>query len=1265
MAEKESPEHMQLVNLSMEGSSPQHSTPSTVGKAAGKSSSLLVSRFCRYHSKSSSLFDIKKYQVAASKQEVHVGDLMLAFEERRTSEPELAELSLLHLKTGSTFHINKQLLKFIPLNQLPNYMHEVINLGNISGLDYYWHTGPDLNTLAKSHSLFPLHYAAERSPAELVVWMLSRTNWKDLVDIFDSNGNSLLHAVCKSNNPESFKTCFDRYKEDNKVISDIIARPNNAYQTPLYIATQNNFQVAVETLLETGADPMTSGPGGLTPIHLAVQKGNMHLLHLLLRKADSNRSELKKLLGKSVSLENGDEIKIMELAPPEAISLLVQFGANPDSARRETHATPLFQAAHDQNIELIRVLLEAGANPNTQDKTGNMPLMEAIAVGSVDVVAILLDAGSSPNIPNNAGFNAVNQCAQYGHVEILDLLVRAGGQLVSDDMFTSALHSAAFWDEAEILRVMLTKYKVPVNTLSKINTLPVHPAIRKGHSSCLRVLIEEGANISFKSPLTGDTLLHLAVRENQREAVRLLVKARLNQDEFDNENLTPLMLAVQLNRHDLIPILFAAGASLEKRDMEGNTPLHIAATHSSLRSAKCILDLMQTLRDSNVDVCLFEEKNNKGETPFDISLNKPKESVSRLFVEYGNNEYLLKPPEADAPIKPGKRKFSRVTETLPIPINIFHRAMNNYRFKTMHVLQEKMVSYESQSVALTTSFLDFDELGFLPDNGLYNFRSKTILHKLLECAETEVKYHPLVNIVVSKKISIYRNWYLFSFLLYFVYLLFLSYALFQGATRCDPLYYLDTLDYLRLFSEVVVILYVICFFLSEIVEFWVDWYNILQEKSTKNQGNEPVKPEISTQVSSPTTNLDKIGNFVQASDKQSFYFLSALYSYFSDLYNFLDISAIVLVVIVFVLRLSGTRVQWIFASIMYIINTFRLFKYIRIIPALGAYSVIIFRIFLIDMPKFLAVFIIIFFAFYGGALLAIRFSPNAMPPISTLNENCSLTNPTTDPLNTNCTTIGLSFFGHTNVFRDLMIAGVLLLVDGGASGHEADILLEYSWYFETVYIVSAFIISVVLSNILIAQLTATYSQISVQNELHYKLELVVSLEHSSNIFFFCGTRPRRYCTFQRIVLPMQQWEDLTTESYSKTTEELLYDVTENLHEFRQEVGKDLEINLKSSSDLHAKVENIEEMSSLCLKNLSEITSHQETLSNGGISEKTSRTGIDEKLSGILSQSRSDMHQQMMYLRELESRMEERIQRLGNQLEERLKLLDERIQTLQH
>ena len=1248
MADKESSKHIPLLNVELISSS--ESPVSTVSKA-GKPFAL--SRLCRYQGRSSSLFDIKK--VTPIKEDVFVGDLMLSSRERKYSESDIFDISLLHLKTGSNLKINKQLLKFIPLTQLHNCLHDVIDSGNITGLEYFWKTGPDLKTLASNHNLFPLHFAAERSHPQLLFWMLDNVSVRDLSEVTDTNGNTLLHAACMSNNPECFKSCFDKLKENTTLV---INQQNNALQTPLYVATQNQFQMAIEVLLESGADPMSGGPGEVTPIHLAAHSGLMTLLHLLLRQAD--RAELKKLFSVKVTLESGEEGKMMGIAAAEAISLLVQYGADPDTSRGETQTSPLSQAAYSANLDLMRVLLEAGANPNIQDSNGATPIMGAIAVGSVEAAAMLLDAGASPNLPNKAGFNAINQCAQYGDVDILDLLIRAGGLLVSPDMFTSALHSAAFWDEAEILRVMLTKYKAPVNTLSKISTLPVHPAIRKGHSACLRVLIDEGANISFKSPLTGDTLLHLAVRENQREAVRLLVKARINQDEFDNDNLTPLMLAVQLNRHDLIPILFAAGASLDKTDMQGNTSLHIAAIYSSLRSAKCILDLIKTLRDTNVDRCLFEVKNFKGETPFDISLNKPKETVSRLFIEYGSSEYFLRPPKLEEDVLDGKNNSS-------LPFNIFHRVMNNNRFKTMRVLQEKMVSYrDSQNVTLTSSFLDIDESGFLPDDNHYNFRSKTVLHKLLDCGETEVKYHPLVNIVVKKKISIYRNWYFFSFLLYFVYLVFLSYALFQAATLCDPLYYIETLDYLRLFSEVIVIFFVISFFLSEIVEFWVDWYNIIQERGLKNEASVPAAEAIEyTGNFSSAFTMNRIRSFFNRVDERTYYFPSAFLSYFSDLYNFLDIFSIMFVLFVFVLRLSGSRAQWLFASIMYITNVFRLFKYIRIIPALGAYSVIIFRIFLIDMPKFLAVFFIIVLGFYGGALLALRFSPyQPIPNLNTNTNNCSISNPTSSSLNGTCSSIDLRYFNHTNVFRDLLITGVLLLVDGGASGHESDIQLDYFWYFETVYILSAFIISVVLSNILIAQLTDTYSQISVQNELHYKLELAVTLEHSSNVFFFCGTKPRKYCTFERIILPTQQWEDLTMQSYSKTTEELLYDVTENLLEFRQEVDQDLDINLKSSSDLHNKVENIEEMSSLCLKNISEIITNQENmLGNSGGTVRPS-SDVDEKLSNFLSQSRSLMEQQMRSFQELENRMEERIKRLGSQLDERLKSVDERLQALQ-
>ena len=1261
MADKIQPSHIPLFNINDDSASvpstPTTSTPntSTISVQSKSSKSLIVSRLCRYHHKSPSLFDIKKPQsvALATTEEVFMGDLMLASEDSRGSEADL-ELSLVHLKTGNKVRINKILLKFIPLTQIPLIIPEVIDTGCLPALEYVWQKGPDLKTMGKTHNVFPIHYAAEHNQSELLIWMLNNTD--KIGEKFDPEGNSFLHAACRSNSPELFRVCLDHLKKDEKVFSSLINHLNRDEGTPLFVATDFQFQTAVEMLLESGADPVGSIPSNMSPIHLAAQKGYMTMLHLMLRESEKKSIDLKKLFTHRVYTEKGEELNIVQIAAPQAISLLVQYGADPDSTRGEIHRTPLFQAVQDQDADLVRVLLQAKANPNTQDIGGSTPLMEAIVVGSNEVVALLLEAGGDPNLPNKAGFNSINTCAQYGHVEILDMLVRAGGILVGDNMFTSALHSAAFWDEAEILRVMLTKYKAPVNTLSKISTLPVHPAIRKGHTSCLRVLIEAGADISFKNPLTGDTLLHLAVRENQRESVRLLVKARAKQDDYDNANLTPLMLAVEINSHDLIPILFAAGASLHKRDMNGNNSLHIAAMHSSLRSAKCILDLLKTLRDANLDFMLFEDKNNKGLTPFDISLTTPKETVSRLFVEYGSSDYFLKSPDiAKLDPKRGKR-FSIPFEDKSLPVNIFHRVMNKFCFKTMRTLQEKMVECQgSQSVTLTTSFLDFDEYGFLPKDERYNFRSKTILHKLLDCPETEVKYHPIVNIVVNNKISIYRNWYLFSFLLYVFYLILLSYALLQATTRCDPRQYIDAADYIRLLSEIFVLIYVIVAFMSEVVEFWVDWYNLIHEKNYSN-GN--MKSTILGEYSRISAK-EKLFDLYNATDERASYFISAILSYFSDLYNFLDLSSILLVLLVFILRVSTSQSEWLFASLMYIANVFRMFKYIRIIPALGAYSVIIFRIFLIDMPKFLSVFAIIFVAFFGSAVLALRLSPDYLRPVE--NGTCS---------------VGLSFFTHhnTSTFNDLLTSGVLLLVDGGASGHEDDFAFRVKWYFEVVYIVFAFIISVVLSNILIAQLTATYSQISVQNELHYKLELVVTLEHSSNIFFFCGSRPRKYCLVKQIQLPTQEWEDLNMYSYSKTTEELLYDVTENLQEFRQEVDKDMQINLKASSDLHIKVDNIEEMSSQCLNLVSEIVSEDVPLSQvieaklENLFSTTKSLGrpvsdvIDDKMKGLLAQSRTSTDQQLAYMKEFESRLEARFESLLTQIDSKLNAVEARLHT---
>ena len=120
-------------------------------------------------------------------------------------------------------------------------------------------------------------------------------------------------------------------------------------------------------------------------------------------------------------------------------------------------AGPLHEAARTGDTEAAKMAVEAGAQLQEVDESGEPPLLIAALAGHKDVVVLLLDAGADIHTGNKGGLTALHAAAYGGHAEIVRLLIARGAVVNQSKNFyqMSPLHAAAEEGHAEVVALLL------------------------------------------------------------------------------------------------------------------------------------------------------------------------------------------------------------------------------------------------------------------------------------------------------------------------------------------------------------------------------------------------------------------------------------------------------------------------------------------------------------------------------------------------------------------------------------------------------------------------------------------------------------------------------------------------------------------------------------------------------------------------------------------------------------------------------------------
>lgn len=186
--------------------------------------------------------------------------------------------------------------------------------------------------------------------------------------------------------------------------------------TPLTAALYQNKSEIVRLLVNNGASVNTKDGGGSVPFILAIGMDDNDLAMELINKCasvniyDSTSNALFTAIQKQ---------------KPDIVRLLIQKGADVNKVGG-FGIKPIYRAAEFNSLEIVKLLVENGADIQTAKENGWTPLIIAIQEKQYEIAKYLIEHGVNLTSTTKDGFTALNSAKSLERQDIIDMLVSKG-----------------------------------------------------------------------------------------------------------------------------------------------------------------------------------------------------------------------------------------------------------------------------------------------------------------------------------------------------------------------------------------------------------------------------------------------------------------------------------------------------------------------------------------------------------------------------------------------------------------------------------------------------------------------------------------------------------------------------------------------------------------------------------------------------------------------------------------------------------------------
>ncbi|XP_051171211.1 ankyrin repeat domain-containing protein 27-like [Leptopilina boulardi] len=363
-------------------------------------------------------------------------------------------------------------------------LHIASLYGQVAIVDFLIRLGANVND-ADADGVTPLHCASSRGYQNTLLLLLHAE--ADL-NITDTRGNTPLHLATDYGHDGCVKALL-YFAEQIRLIIDVNAANFNG-DTPLHFASKWGYGEIVEILLDHGANSKAINRRGLTPLTVShstyvsrmLQKTDSHDLSFIRKQSiESRKSSLKQEVKKQVNFaefttDENHKINKLLSSVAEGDLCLVSYYLGLDGPlknileQKSNFCHPLCTCEKCASAEEIfdKEDKKSHLGINTCNSQGQTALHIACDNGHVEIVQLLLDAGANVNVIN-----------------------KIQGQ--------TPLHLACLNNHTKVIKLLLNCGNCNINAKDNFGDTPLHLMIRNENSKIAELLLRHGANAQSKN----------------------------------------------------------------------------------------------------------------------------------------------------------------------------------------------------------------------------------------------------------------------------------------------------------------------------------------------------------------------------------------------------------------------------------------------------------------------------------------------------------------------------------------------------------------------------------------------------------------------------------------------------------------------------------------------------------------------------------------------------------------------------------------------